>query len=230
MRKFLSLALIADMPMMVCTLLSGCQSGHEQMSSTPSQTVATSSAPAASAPAPSTPAPSTPAATTPAPAQMAATSTSVPAKATTIRIKAGGTAPFKDSSGNIWQPDQGFDGGDTVERPDAPITGTKDPGLYQSEHYSMNSFSCKVPNGKYVAKLHFCETFESITDKGERVFSYNVQGHEFKDFDVFAKSGGANHAYVETVPVEVTNGVFRIDFTSNIENPQINAIEITPRS
>jgi len=147
-----------------------------------------------------------------------------------IRIKAGATAPFKDSSGNVWLADQGFDGGDTVERPDAPITGTKDPGLYQSEHYSMNSFSCKIPNGKYVAKLHFCETFEGISGKGDRVFSFNVQGHEFKDFDVFAKSGGANRAYVETVPVEVTNGIFKIDFTSNVENPQINAIEITPQS
>ena len=94
----------------------------------------------------------------------------------------------------------------------------------------MTSFSCKIPNGKYIAKLHFCETFEGITAKGDRVFSYNVQGHPFKDFDVFDKAGGANKAYVETVPVEVTNGVFKIDFTSNVENPQINAIEITPQS
>ena len=149
---------------------------------------------------------------------------------TTVRIKAGSPVPFKDSSGNVWLADQGFDGGDTVERPDAPITGTKDPGLYQSEHYSMNSFSCKIPNGKYIAKLHFCETFEGIGGKGEHVFSYNVQGHEFKDFDVFDKAGGANRAYVETVPVEVTNGIFKIDFISNVENPQINAIEIAPQS
>ena len=148
----------------------------------------------------------------------------------TIRVKAGAATPFKDSSGNVWLADQGFDGGDTVERPDAPITGTKDPGLYQSEHYSMNSFSCKIPNGKYIAKLHFCETFEGITGKGDRVFSFNVQGHSFKDFDVFAKAGGANKAYVETVPVEVTNGIFKIEFISNIENPQINAIEIAPQS
>ncbi len=41
---------------------------------------------------------------------------------------------------------------------------------------------------------------------------------------------GANCAYVETVPVEVTDGKFKITFTSNIENPQINAIEILPQS
>ena len=172
-----------------------------------------------------------PEAVTPARAMSTETASSVaaPVSVSTVRVKAG-SGPFTDSTGTVWQADQGFDGGDTVERPDAPITNTKEPGLYRSEHYSMNSFSCKIPNGKYTAKLHFAETFEGITGPGERVFSFNVQGHAFKDFDVFVKAGGANRAYVETVPVEVTNGQFKIDFTSNIENPQINAIEIIPQS
>jgi hypothetical protein len=146
-----------------------------------------------------------------------------------FRVKAGLSTSFKDSAGNVWLPDQGFDGGDTIDRPDTAIANTTNPGLYQSEHYSMNSFSCKLANGKYLARLHFAETFEGITGPGQRVFSFNVQGHEFKDFDVWAKAGGANRAYIETVPVEVTNGTFRIDFTTNIENPQINAIEIAPQ-
>lgn len=94
----------------------------------------------------------------------------------------------------------------------------------------MQSFSRDVPNGNYIVKLHFAETFEGIAGPGERVFSFNVQGHEFKDFDVWVKAGGPSRAYIETVPVEVTNGVFRIGFTSKIENPQINAIEIIPES
>jgi alcohol dehydrogenase (cytochrome c) len=61
-------------------------------------------------------------------------------------------------------------------------------------------------------------------------FPTSVQGREFKDFDIWAKAGGPNRAYVETVPVEVTNGEFRIDFTSQIENPEINAIEIIPQT
>ena len=93
----------------------------------------------------------------------------------------------------------------------------------------MDSFSIPVPNGKYTAKLYFAETFEGISGPGQRVFSYNVQGqHEVKDFDIFVKAGGANRAYIDTVPVEVTNGKFTITFTSNIENPEINAIEIIP--
>jgi GH35 family endo-1,4-beta-xylanase/enterochelin esterase-like enzyme len=150
---------------------------------------------------------------------------------TTLRIKAGLSTPFTDSSGHVWLPEQGFEGGATIDRyPATAIAGTKDPLLFLSEHYAMSVFSCKIPNGKYIAKLYFAETFEGITGPGQRVFSYNVQGHEFKDFDIWAKTGGPNRAYVETVPVEVTNGEFRIVFTSQIENPEINAIEIIPQT
>jgi len=151
--------------------------------------------------------------------------------AKTLRIKAGQSTPFTDSSGNVWSAEQGFEGGSTVDRdPGTAIAGTKDPGLFLNEHYSMDSFSCKLPNGKYLAKLYFAETFEGIAGPGERVFSFNVQGRQFKDFDVWVKAGGANRAYIETVPVEVTNGEFRIVFTSQIENPEINAIEIIPQT
>jgi hypothetical protein len=148
-----------------------------------------------------------------------------------IRIKAGQSTPFTDSSGNVWLAEQGFEGGSTIDRDaSTAIAGTKDAGLFLSEHYSMDSFSTKLPNGKYIAKLYFAETFDGITGPGQRVFSYKVQGKEFKDFDIWAKTGGANRAYIETVPVEVTDGQFKITFTSQVENPEINAIEIIPQS
>ena len=146
--------------------------------------------------------------------------------AKTVRIKAGKSEPVKDAEGNVWLADQGFVGGDTIERPDIQIANTKSPDLYRAEHYSMDSFSWPVPNGKYVVKLHFAETFEGITGPGERVFSFNVQGHEFKDFDVWVKAGGALKAYVETVPIEVTDGKVKVTFTPKVENPQICAVEI----
>ena len=146
-----------------------------------------------------------------------------------IRIKAGKSEPIKDAEGNVWQGDQGFEGGQTIERPDIQIANTKSPDLYRAEHYSMDSFSCSVPNGKYLVKLHFAETFEGITGPGERVFSFNVQGKEFKDFDVWVKAGGPMKAYVESVPVEVTDGKIKVTFTPKVENPQICAIEIIPQ-
>jgi enterochelin esterase-like enzyme len=147
----------------------------------------------------------------------------------TIRIKAGKSEPVKDSEGNVWLADQGFEGGQTIERPDIQIANTKSPDLYRAEHYSMTAFSWPVPNGKYLVKLHFAETFDGITGPGERVFSFTVQGREFKDFDVWVKAGGPLKAYIEAVPVEVTDGKIKLTFIPKVENPQICAIEIVPQ-
>jgi hypothetical protein len=183
-------------------LFAGCQSGKEQRSEN------TAANPTITTPAPAVPKPVAP----------------------PVRIKAGPSDSFKDAEGNTWLPDQGFADGETVERPDVQIANTKSPAIYRSERYSMTLFSYPVPNGKYVVKLHFAETFEGITGPGERVFSFNVEGHEFKDFDVWVKAGGPLRAYIETVNVEVTDGKLDITFTPKVENPEINGIEILPRS
>jgi hypothetical protein len=47
--------------------------------------------------------------------------------------------------------------------------------------------------------------------------------------DEWVKAGGPLKAYVESVPVEVTDGKLLITFTNNIENPEINGIEIIPQ-
>ena len=92
----------------------------------------------------------------------------------------------------------------------------------------MDSFSWQIPNGKYIIKLHFCETFDGIGGPGDRVFSYKVQDKEFKDFDVWKKTGGPQRPYIETVGVDVTDGKLHVVFTPKVENPQINGIEIIP--
>jgi hypothetical protein len=162
--------------------------------------------------------------------QGAVTAAPAALSAAPIRIKAGVDAPFKDSQGNIWMPDTGlFADGDVVTRDDTlPITKTKDPAMFRSERFGMTSFSYNLPNGKYNVKLYFADTYEGITGPGQRVFSFNVQGHEVKDFDIVAKVG-SNTADVETFDVAVTNGKLSITFTPNVENPEINAIEIIPQ-
>jgi 2',3'-cyclic-nucleotide 2'-phosphodiesterase (5'-nucleotidase family) len=57
-----------------------------------------------------------------------------------------------------------------------------------------------------------------------------VAGNKFKDFDVYVKAGGPNRAYIESVPVTITDGQLLITFTPNVENPEINGIEIIPAS
>jgi hypothetical protein len=194
-------------------LFAGCESATKTTSEPAAPAVAV--APAA-APAP---------AATPAPV-MASADAAMP-----IRIKAGLTTSLTNSDGTVWMPDQGFVDGDTTERDSTmQIANTTDPALYLTERYSMSAFSYKVPNGKYTVKLHFCETYDGITGPGQRVFSFNVEGQDFKDFDVWVKAGGPMRAYIETVNVEVTDGKLDITFTPNVENPEINAIEIIPAS
>lgn len=191
-------------------LLAGCQSTPQKTASQPAP------APTALSAAPAAPVAAVPAA--PVPDKIA-----LP-----IRIKAGSTEGFTDKAGNRWLPDQGFTEGDTMDRTDMAITNATDPRIYQAERYSMTGFTQPLPNGKYIVKLHFCETYDGITGPGQRVFSFNVAGHEFKDFDVWVKAGGSQRAYIETVPVEITDGKLQITFTPNVENPQINGIEILP--
>lgn len=146
-----------------------------------------------------------------------------------IRIKTGITEAFKDETGVQWLADQGFADGETIARPDIVVANTKTPSVYRAERYSMTRFSVPVPNGKYTVKLHFAETYEGITGAGERVFSFNVEGKEFKDFDPTAKAGSVLRAYIETVEVEVKDGKLDITFTPKTENPEINALEILPQ-
>lgn len=145
-----------------------------------------------------------------------------------IRIKTGITEPFKDETGVQWLPDQGFADGDTIARPDIEIANTKTPSVYRAERYSMTRFSLPVPNGKYTVKLHFAETYEEITTTGGRIFSFNVEGKQFDDFDPVAKAGSPRRAYIETVEVEIKDGKLDITFTPKVENPEINALEIIP--
>lgn len=147
----------------------------------------------------------------------------------TIRIKAGSDEKFTDSAGHEWLADEGFEGGETIARAsDLKIENTKDQDLYRSERYSMESFSQDLPNGKYQVRLHFAETFDEITGPGGRIFSFAVNGQEFKDFDVAEKAGGVLRAYIEEVDVDVTDGKLKITFTPDVQNPQINGIEIIP--
>ena len=202
--------------------ITGCQSAKNQTgANTNSMTAAT---PAAAPAQPATPAPAA------VPVASAAPTATAVAVTPPVRIKAGVTEKMTDSAGNVWLADLGAADGETYEAADAEVANTKDPALYRTERYSMTAYSFAIPNGKYTVKLHFAEVYSGITAAGERVFSFNVQGHEFKDFDIWVKAGGFGKAYVESVDVEVTDGKLNITFTPSVENPKINGIEILPRS
>jgi len=149
-----------------------------------------------------------------------------------IRVKAGADKAFTDPQGHVWQADTGFDGGDTVSRdPGLKIENTDMPDFYRNEHYDMTKWSATVPNGTYTVKLYFCETYEGITDVGQRIFDVSIQGKKvLKDFDVYKVAGGAEKPITKTYDdIAVTDGKITVSFDANIQSPQINGIEIIPK-
>jgi alpha-L-rhamnosidase len=148
-----------------------------------------------------------------------------------IRIDAGSVVNFTDAARNIWLADRGFEGGGvSVRADDLKIENTTDARIYRTEHWGMSSFSQSLPNGKYVVRLHFAETWDGVTGPGGRIFSFNVEGQEFKDIDLWVKAGGRERAYIETVNVTIADGTLDILFERGVDNPEINAIEIIPAS
>jgi hypothetical protein len=141
------------------------------------------------------------------------------------------TSDFKDAAGNVWISEQGFEDGVPLERdPRLPVMNTDTPALYWAERYNVSRFKATLPNGRYLVRLHFAEMYPVIQKAGERVFSFNVEGQEFKNFDIVARAGGSRRAYIESVPVEVQDGELTIAFTRKIQHTVINGIEIIPRA
>jgi hypothetical protein len=161
-----------------------------------------------------------------------ATSTASTNRPIPVYILAGYDANKTIRGTNWLAGDKFFADGQILERPDITIVTNANTGpaiIYQAERYSMSKFTyAPVPNGDYTLKLHFCETFEGITGAGQRIFGYTVKGDgpAVKDFDVFATANGAMKPVVKTVPITVTNRTIEVLFESQVENPQINAIEI----
>lgn len=178
--------------------------------------------------APDTSAP--PAAQPPAPAQPTAPIAIAPPTATPgIRIRAGSARGLKDAEGNDWEPDNGFDGGQIVDRGNIGISNTRTPDIYRCEHYSMTGFHHAVPNGDYLVKLHFAETWQGIDAPGRRVFGVSVQGNSLGNIDVFGETGSQRRALIKTARAHVTDGMIRIEFHKTEKDaPEINGIEILP--
>ena len=153
-----------------------------------------------------------------------------PKAALPIRILAAGSQSHTDETGTIWLPAQGFADGETMDRPGLKIENTRTPSIYWSERFGLSKFTQKLPNGKYTVKLHFAVTYEAISGPGQVVFTVIVGERKIKDMDVWEKAGGGLRAYVESVPVTITNGELAISFISQSENPSISAIEIIPAS
>jgi len=154
------------------------------------------------------------------------------------RVNCAAAEPYTDTAGKEWLADQEFAegkkwgvlNGTTVDRRTGgleEIEDTDDDVIYLTERYSMEGYKFDVPNGRYLLRLHFAETYDGITDEGMRVFSIEAEGKTIlEDFDVYKEAEGRNKAIVRNSVVEVSDGSLDITFVPNVQNPEINGIEV----
>jgi hypothetical protein len=145
---------------------------------------------------------------------------------TPVRVNAGG-AGYTDPQGQVWAADFGFNGGFTYSTTSS-ISNSTTPVLYQTERWNSTplQYQFPVPNGNYSVNLKFAEIY--FTQTGQRVFNAAINGTSvLTNFDVVASAGGPNLAVDKAFPVTVTNGQITILLTPVVQNPAINAIEIT---
>ena len=152
---------------------------------------------------------------------------------TTIRVNAGGPA-YRDSKGQSWSADYGFNTGWlSNSAPGAAVTGTSDLSLFKSARVGVATtpdlqYQFAVANGLYKVNLYFAETY--FKKAGSRVFDVQMQGATvFGGVDIFAQTG-FDHALVKSAQISVTSGkiVVRFAHRANANVPVISAIEILP--
>nr|BBH92320.1 hypothetical protein KTA_05190 [Thermogemmatispora argillosa] len=148
--------------------------------------------------------------------------------ASAVRINAGGpaVAPFVA--------DTDYSGGSTASTSAAidtsGVTNPAPQAVYQSNRYG--NFSYTIPNltagAAYTVRLHFAETYWSAA--GKRVFNVSINGQQvLTNFDIYAAAGGANKAVVREVnATAAANGTLTIQFSTVVDNAQVNGLEILP--
>ena len=150
----------------------------------------------------------------------------------TIRINAGG-GDYVDTSGNLWQADAYYDGGQ-VFTTTADILQTEDDTLYQTERWNQDlSYDVPVENGTYSVDLHFAEIY--FDDFGQRIFDVELENSLVADdLDIYERARNAffpgnNNALVINAPqVIVSDGILDLDMSASVNNAKLSAIEITP--
>jgi hypothetical protein len=151
-----------------------------------------------------------------------------------IRVNAGSYYAYRDSKGQSWSADHGFNTGSiSNSAPSATVTGTTDPTLFKTARVGTSSgadlqYQFTVAKGLYKVNLYFAETY--FSSAGRRVFDVQMQGATvYSGLDIFAQAG-ADHALVKSAQISVTNGqlVIRFAHRANGTVPIISALEILP--
>jgi hypothetical protein len=132
-----------------------------------------------------------------------------------FRVNCGGSA-YTDSSGKLWNADQGYvsgswgytDGSTTTRN--VAISNTQDDPLYQVIRYDLTGYQFDLSNGTYDITLLFAENYKDGT--GDRVFDVIIEGQlKLDNLDIYARAGNY------TALIETISGVAVYDRQLNIE-------------
>jgi hypothetical protein len=141
-------------------------------------------------------------------------------------VNAGGVQ-YTDQSGVVYKTDTNYSGGSTASTA-ATITGAMYGTLYKSVRYGNFSYNIPLANGNYTVTLKFAEIYWNAS--GRRVFDVSMQGQTvISNMDIFANVG-TNATYDISIPVNVTNGMLNIYFTSIVDSACVSAIVVQPVS
>ncbi|HLI69747.1 MAG TPA: glycoside hydrolase family 3 C-terminal domain-containing protein [Ktedonobacteraceae bacterium] len=146
-----------------------------------------------------------------------------------VQINAGGSAV------GSFIADTDYSGGGVGASTTSAIdtSGVSNPApqaVYQTNRVGP-SFSYTIPNltpgGTYTVRLDFAETY--WTAAGKRVFNVSINGNQvLTNFDIFATAGAANKAVAEQFTATASSsGAITIQFTSVVDQAQINGIEVS---
>jgi hypothetical protein len=154
-----------------------------------------------------------------------------------VRILVGlDEATFTDGFGNVWQSDRFFEGGSVVKLPNHPITGSREPRLYQSRRQGNFRYDIPLASGVYELRLHFAEThFGEDNTAGygaenSRAFAVQINGKTVIDrLDIVGEAGASTaHVKVFKDVSPSADGKLHLTFIPIVTVPFLNAIEITP--
>lgn len=146
-----------------------------------------------------------------------------------IRVHAGATVPYTDTTGKVWAADTGFVGGVPTTELLPTVTNSADQPLWNTFRWTPvpMSYTATVPSaGKYKVTLYWIEHY--VFGPNLRLFHVDINGNRvLNNFDLFTEAGGSFIAYYRSFIVTTATPTIKIDFVhGSIENPKINAIEI----
>lgn len=159
-----------------------------------------------------------------------------------VRIRAGWTTSWQDSSGQQWRADSYFLGGNALVRSTNPARESSsiehDTGLYTSERWGHFSYAVPVADGRYRVTLRFCEGHYGRRNSGRggvgsRVFDVYANGLALlRNFDIFKEAGGEGRPLNKTFSGIRPNaqGKIVLSFVPVVGMACVNGIEVVEES